>query len=110
MHQVTGPFGGHRRLASSPESGPGPRHKSAVTINQQTAAYLQANLYQSRSTNLIARNPFPKMGMCKKWPTMSLPCHPVAAAYRADLGVVRPWDDVIFANSEVQEIPPDRTK
>jgi hypothetical protein len=82
MHQVTGPFGGHRRLASSPESGPGPRHKSAVTINQQTVAYLWANLYQGRSTNLIARNPFPKMGMCKKWPTMSLPCHPVGSVSR----------------------------
>ena len=77
MHEVTGPFGGRRRLASSPEPGPGPRHKSAVTINQQTAVYLLANLHHGRSTNLIAGNPFPKMGMRKKWPTMSLPRHPV---------------------------------
>ena len=75
MHQVTGPFGGRRRLASSPDRGPGPRHKSAATINQQTAIYLLANLYRRRSTNLLAGNSFPMMGMCKKWLTMPLPPH-----------------------------------
>ena len=78
MHQVTGQFVGRRRLASSPESGTEARRTSAAITNQQTAVYLLANLSRSRSTNLIAGNPFQVLGMRKQRPTMPLSRHPVA--------------------------------
>ena len=99
MHQVTGQFVGRRRLASSPESGTEARRTSAAITNQQTAVHLLANLYRNRSTNLIAGNPFPVLGMRKQRPTMLLSRRPAAQPTALTSVSSVPGDGVIFATS-----------
>jgi hypothetical protein len=98
MHQVTGQFVGRRRLASSPEPGTEARRTSAAITNQQTAVYLLANLSRSRSTNLIAGNPFLSIGNAQAKADDAAVKAPCRAADRADLGVVRSrrWCDLCY--------------